>query len=117
METRKHHIALDLFVVIGVVFIAYILQTILVPLLFAILLSVLVYPIVRFLERKLRFNRIFSALVSIIILVTILMAIFTFIGMQLEEIVSKSGEYSESIQNKIKPLIQDAEKKNWLKYR
>jgi predicted PurR-regulated permease PerM len=110
METRKHHIALDLFVVIGVVFIAYILQTILVPLLFAILLSVLVYPIVRFLERKLRFNRIFSALVSIIILVTILMAIFTFIGMQLEEIVSKSGEYSESIQNKIKPLIQDAEK-------
>ena len=110
METKKNHIALNLFVFIGIVFIAYMLQTILVPLLFAILLSVLLYPIVRFLERKLRFNRIFSALVSIFISFIVLLAVFTFIGLQLEEIVSKSGEYIESIESKLKPLILDAEK-------
>lgn len=107
---RKKHVALDLFVVIGIVFIAYIMQGIIVPLLFALLLSVLLYPIVRFLERKLKFNRIFSTLVSIFISFIVLLAVFTFIGIQIDEIVSKSDSYAESIGKKITPMIKDIEK-------
>jgi len=110
MEVRKNHIALDLFVFIAIVFIAFVLQEIIVPILFALLLSVLLYPIVRFLERKLRFNRIFSALTAILISFIVLMAVFTFIGIQLKEIISKSGGYMDSIEAKMLPLIKDAEK-------
>jgi predicted PurR-regulated permease PerM len=110
MEVRKKHIAFDLFVFIAVVFIAFVLQEIIVPLLFALLLSVLLYPIVQFLERKLRFNRIFSALTAIFISFIVLMAVFTFIGIQLKEIISKSDEYMDSIEAKMLPIIKDAEK-------
>jgi len=109
MEVRKNHIALDLFVFIAIVFIAFVLQEIMVPVLFALLLSVLLYPIVQFLERKLRFNRIFSALTAILISFIVAMAVFTFIGIQLKEIISKSGEYMDSIEAKMLPLIKDAE--------
>lgn len=109
MESRKNLIALDLFVLIGVVFITYLLQEIIVPLLFAMLLSVLLFPIVRFLERKLRFKRLFSTLVSIFISFIVLMAVFTFIGIQIDKIVSKSDSYAESIGQKITPLIKDIE--------
>lgn len=114
MEAKQNHIALDLFVFISIIFMAYMLQDLLVPLFYAVLLSVILYPVVSFLERKLRFNRIFSALVSILFLLIIFISVFTFIGIQLEEIISKSGEYVESIENKIKPLIQDAEKSTGL---
>jgi predicted PurR-regulated permease PerM len=110
MEVRKKHITFDLFVFIAVVFIAFVLQEIIVPLLFALLLSVLLYPIVQFLERKLRFNRIFSALTAIFISFIVLMAVFTFIGIQLKEIISKSDEYMDSIEAKMLPIIKDAEK-------
>lgn len=116
METKvTHHIALDFFVVIATVFTAYILQDIIVPLLFSIILSVLLFPVVSFLERKLRFNRIFSAVVSVLFLCTLIITIVTFIGIQLEEIVSKSDTYVTQIEKKIKPLIRQAEKSTGLK--
>ena len=116
METKTtHHIALDFFVVIATVFTAYILQDIIVPLLFAIILSVVLFPVVSFLERKLRFNRIFSAVVSVLFLCTLIITIITFIGIQLEEIVSKSDTYVTQIEKKIKPLIRQAEKSTGLK--
>lgn len=110
METKiKNHIALDFFVVIAIVFTAYMLQTIIVPLLFSIILSVLIFPIVSFLERKLRFNRIFSATFSVLFLCLAILAIFTFIGVQFNEIISKSDTYVSQIERKMKPLIHQAE--------
>lgn len=111
MKTENnHHIALDFFVVIAIVFTAYTLQDIIIPLLFSIILSVLLYPIVSFLEQKLRFNRIISATVSIFLLCLLIVSIFTFIGIQLDEIISKSDSYVSKIENKIVPLIHQAEK-------
>ncbi|MGV9004313.1 AI-2E family transporter [Flavobacterium sp.] len=116
METKvTHHIALDFFVVIATVFTAYILQGIIVPLLFSIILSVVLFPVVSFLERKLRFNRIFSAVVSVIFLCTLIIAVFTFIGIQLESIISESDSYVAKIEKKIIPLIHEAEKSTGLK--
>ncbi len=116
METKTtHHIALDFFVVIATVFTAYILGSIIVPLLYAIILSVLIYPLVSFLERKLRFNRIFSAVVSVIVLGSLIISVFYFIGMQLDEIITKKDSYITQIEKKIKPLIQKAEKSTGLK--
>lgn len=110
METKiKNHIALDFFVVIAIVFTAYMLQTIIVPLLFSIILSVLIFPVVSFLERKLRFNRIFSATFSVLFLCLSILAIFTFIGVQFNEIISKSDTYISQIERKMKPLIHQAE--------
>ncbi|MEZ4877150.1 MAG: AI-2E family transporter [Flavobacterium sp.] len=116
METKtNHHIALDFFVVIATVFTAYILQDIIVPLLFSIILSVLLYPIVSFLERKLRFGRILSAIVSVILLCLLIITLFTAIGIQLDEIISKSDSYVFKIESKITPLIQQAEKSTGIK--
>lgn len=108
-KTNKQHIALDFFVVIAIVFTAYMLQTIIVPLLFSIILSVLIFPVVSFLERKLRFNRIFSATFSVLFLCLSILAIFTFIGVQFNEIISKSDTYISQIERKMKPLIHQAE--------
>jgi predicted PurR-regulated permease PerM len=110
METKTtQHIAFDFFVVIAIVFSAYMLQGILVPLLISIILSVLIYPVVYFLERKLRFNRVFSATFSVLFLCLSILAIFTFIGIQFNEIISKSDTYKAQIEKKIKPLIHQAE--------
>lgn len=110
METKTtQHIAFDFFVVIAIVFTAYMLQGILVPLLISIILSVLIYPVVYFLERKLRFNRVFSATFSVLFLCLSILAIFTFIGIQFNEIISKSDTYIAQIEKKIKPLIHQAE--------
>ena len=110
METKTtQHIAFDFFVVIAIVFSAYMLQGILVPLLISIILSVLIYPVVYFLERKLRFNRVFSATFSVLFLCLSILAIFTFIGIQFNEIISKSDTYIAQIERKMKPLIHQAE--------
>ncbi|MFD2907148.1 AI-2E family transporter [Flavobacterium ardleyense] len=110
METKTtQHIALDFFVVIAIVFTAYMLQGILVPLLISIILSVLIFPVVYFLERKLRFNRIFSATFSVLFLCLSIFAIVSFIGIQFNEIISKSDTYISQIEKKIKPLIHQAE--------
>ena len=110
METKTtQHIAFDFFVVIAIVFTAYMLQGILVPLLISIILSVLIYPVVYFLERKLRFNRVFSATFSVLFLCLSILAIFTFIGIQFNEIISKSDTYIAQIERKMKPLIHQAE--------
>lgn len=108
-KTTKQHIALDFFVLIAIVFTAYMLQGILVPLLISIILSVLIFPVVLFLERKLRFNRIFSATFSVLFLCMAILAIFTFIGIQFNDIIDKSDTYKAQIEKKIKPLIHQAE--------
>lgn len=84
----------NLLFIVLLVFVLYVLQPILIPILFAIILSISIFPLVKFLERKLRFKRVFSALTSILIMIVVIGLLFTFIGVQISEIVSKSDTYA-----------------------
>jgi predicted PurR-regulated permease PerM len=107
---KKDHIVLDLLAFISIVFIAYILQSFLIPLLFAIILSVLIYPVVHFFESKLCFNRIISITLAITIFTSLVFTVFVLIGIQFEEIISKSDKYQAQIEKKIGPLLAQTEK-------
>ena len=99
----------NLLFIVLLVLVLYILQPLIVPLLFAVILCISIFPLVKFLERKLRFNRLFSALTSIIILIVGIVVLFTFIGIQFSEIISKSDQYAarlEEIYNQNASLIE-----------
>ncbi len=106
----KNHIALDLLAFISLVFIAYMLQDFLIPLFFAIILSVLIYPIVHYFETRLCWNRIVSISIAITIFSAIIFAVFVLIGFQFQEMVSKSDQYYDQIEQKISPLLTQTEK-------
>jgi len=110
-ETNKrYHIALDLLAFTLIIFIAYMLQDFLIPLFFAIILSVLIYPIVQYFESRLCLNRILSITIAITFFVAMTLTIFTLIGFQFEEIVDKSDTYYKQIEQKINPILTQAEK-------
>lgn len=88
----------NLLFIVLLIFVLYVLQPLIVPLLFAIILSISIFPLVKFLERKLKFNRVFSALTSIIIFIVGIVLLFTFIGVQISEIVSKSDTYAVKLE-------------------
>jgi predicted PurR-regulated permease PerM len=107
---NKNHIALDLLAFILLVFMAYMLQDFLIPLFFAIILSVLIYPIVQYFETRLCFNRIVSITIAITIFTGLVFSVFILIGYQFEEIVNKSHDYYEQIEEKINPILAQTEK-------
>ncbi len=92
MKTQNNYTNNLLFIVL-LVFILRVIQPIIIPILFAILLSISIFPLVKFLEQKLKFNRVFSALTSILVLFIAISLLFTFIGVQISEIVNKSDAY------------------------
>lgn len=83
--------------IIAIVFILYILQSVLIPILLAIMLSVMLYPATKFLERKFRFNRMLSAITVLLLFIFITLGLFAFIGFQLTEILSKGDVYSKRL--------------------
>ena len=105
----KNHVALDLLSFIAIVFLAYILQDFLIPLLFSIILSVLIYPVVQFFESRLCFNRIVSISIAILLFTIVIFSVFVLIGIQFEDIMSKSEQYNTQISQKIKPLLSQLE--------
>ncbi|MDR6843722.1 AI-2E family transporter [Flavobacterium granuli] len=107
---KKDHIALDLLAFISIVFIAYMIQDFLIPLFFAIILSILIYPIAHYFESRLCFNRIVSITIAITIFTSLVFTVFILIGLQFEEIVSKSDKYYVQIEQKIIPLLTQTEK-------
>lgn len=111
MNTLKHkkHIVNDLLAFILIVFMAYILQDFLIPIFFALILSVLIFPIVKYFETRLCFNRIFSISLAIIIFTTIIFFIVVLIGIQFEEIMSKSDMYYAKIGSKLTTIIEQTE--------
>nr|WP_244970339.1 AI-2E family transporter [Flavobacterium macrobrachii] len=76
---------------------------------FAIILSISIFPIVKFLERKLKFKRFFSALTAIVVLFIIVGLLFTFIGIQLSEIVAKSDIYAIKLERVFNDTISEME--------
>lgn len=107
---KKDHITLDLLAFVLIVFMAYMLQDFLIPLFFAIILSVLIYPIAQYFESSLCFNRIVSITIAIVIFTALVFTFFILIGLQFEEIVSKSDQYYNQIEQKIKLLLAQTEK-------
>ncbi|MCG9790958.1 AI-2E family transporter [Flavobacterium algicola] len=105
----KNHYALNLLGISLIVLIAYLLQDFIIPLIFAIILSVLIFPIVQFFEIKLKWNRILSISLSIIIFSIIVFAVFILIGIQFEDIMSKSSKYYVQIERKVTPMLRDLE--------
>ncbi|WP_418263177.1 AI-2E family transporter [Flavobacterium faecale] len=105
----KSHLALDLLGLVLIIFIAFILQDFVIPLLFAIILSVLIYPIVQFFESRLCFNRIISITLAITIFTVIIFTVFVLIGIQFEEIMSKSSRYYVQIERKTTPVFAKLE--------
>ena len=106
---NKPHIVNDLFAFVLVVLIAYFMQDFLIPIIFALILSVLIFPIVKFFETYLCFNRIISITISIVLFTTLLFFVFVLIGIQFEEIMSKSDMYYDKIGSKIATLIEQTE--------
>ncbi|MBK8518382.1 MAG: AI-2E family transporter [Saprospiraceae bacterium] len=115
MNENKAHIALDILAVVLIVFIAYMLRSVLTPLIFATILSTLIYPIVHYFETHLYFNRVIAITISILIFCSIIFAIFVFIGTQFNDIMDKSSGYYESITKKLTQLIHHTEKTTGLK--
>jgi predicted PurR-regulated permease PerM len=93
-QTNASVYANNLLFIVLLVFVLYVLQPLIIPLLFAIILSISIFPLVKFLERKLRFKRVFSALTAILVMIVVIGLLFTFIGIQISEIVSKSDMYA-----------------------
>jgi predicted PurR-regulated permease PerM len=93
-QTNASVYANNLLFIVLLVFVLYVLQPLIIPLLFAIILSISIFPLVKFLERKLRFKRVFSALTAILVMIVVIGLLFTLIGIQISEIVSKSDMYA-----------------------
>jgi predicted PurR-regulated permease PerM len=115
MEKRGHHISLDIFAFIAIIFIAFIGRNFIVPLLFAIILSVLIFPFVRFFESKICFNRIIAITISILLFTAIIFAVFVVIGIQFTDIMDKSDQYYNKIERQILDIIQSTEKSTGIK--
>lgn len=90
-------LARNLFLTITVVFILYVLKSVMIPLLFGIIISVMLYPITKFLERKFRFRRLASSITVLLLFILIVLGIFFFVGYQISEILSKSDIYGKRL--------------------
>ena len=90
-------LARNLFLTITVVFILYVLKSVMIPLLFGIIISVMLYPITKFLERKFRFRRLASSITVLLFFILIVLGIFFFVGYQISEILSKSDIYGKRL--------------------
>jgi predicted PurR-regulated permease PerM len=89
----------------------YVLKPLIVPLLYSIILSILIFPIVRFLENKLSFNNLLSALSAILLMILAIIILFSLIGMQLSDLVSKSSIYAIKLEQFYINFAQETESK------
>lgn len=109
MDTKPHHITLDILAFIAIVFIAFIGRDFIVPLLFAVILSVLIFPFVKYFENKICLNRIVAITISIFLFTLIIFVIFVLIGIQFNDIMDKSDLYYKQIEKQIFHLIHATE--------
>lgn len=79
-------LALVLFSVICLGYLAILGQTLLAPLLTSFLLALLLLPLANFLERRFRFRRSIASLVSVIIMIAVISAILYFLVNQLTDL-------------------------------
>jgi predicted PurR-regulated permease PerM len=105
----------NLLFIIGLVFILYVLKPIVVPLLFAIILSISIFPVVLFFQTKLKLNRAISAVLGILLLVVVVLILFAFIGAQLSDIIDKSDQYSQRLNQIVRSSTRSLESRFGIK--
>ena len=112
MNTKNYNnqLALNLFSVIAVVFILYVLKPFIVPMLFAIIFSVMIFPIQLFLEKKWRCNRLFATLTSMFALLVITASVFFLMSTQISSFMDNSEEYSEKISDLFHESVNGVER-------
>jgi len=76
-------LALVLFCLISLTYIAILGQSLLAPLLFSFLMGILLLPVANFLERRLKFKRSLSTIVAVILMISVIGGIIYFFGNQL----------------------------------
>lgn len=79
-------LALTLFCLISLTYIAILGQSLLAPLLFSFLMAILLLPVANFLEHRLKFKRALSTLIAVIILIAVIGGIIYFFGDQLSNL-------------------------------
>ena len=79
-------LALVLFSVICLGYIAIIGQTLLAPLLTSFLLSLLLLPLANFLERKLRFKRSIASIISVVLMIAFISSVMYFLANQMTDL-------------------------------
>ncbi|WP_443938335.1 AI-2E family transporter [Pedobacter sp. MW01-1-1] len=103
-------LALVLFCLISLTYIAILGQTLLAPLLFSFLMAILLYPLANFLEKKFKFKRSLSTTTSVVLMVVVIGSILYFFSNQL------SALWAEWPQLKAKGDQSYHELKNWLSH-
>lgn len=81
-------LALVLFCLISLTYIAILGQTLLAPLLFSFLMALLMLPVANSLERRLRFKRSLSTISAVLLMIAVVAAVVYFFGNQLRDLWS-----------------------------
>ncbi|MCX2575416.1 AI-2E family transporter [Pedobacter sandarakinus] len=79
-------LALILFCLISLTYIAILGHTLLAPLLFSFLMAILLLPVSNFLEQRFKFKRSFSTIVSVVLMIGVISGVIYFFGNQLSDL-------------------------------
>ncbi|QPH39659.1 AI-2E family transporter [Pedobacter endophyticus] len=79
-------LALVLFCLISLTYIAILGQSLLAPLLFSFLMAILLLPVGNFLETRLKFKRSLSTIIAVILMIAVISGIVYFFGKQLSDL-------------------------------
>ncbi len=90
-------LALTLFSLIALCYIAIVVKEILSPLLFSLLFSIVLLPLAGFFERKLKFPAGAAAGLSVILLIVGLFLVFYFLGSQISRLAEDWPQFQEQI--------------------
>ena len=97
-------LALILFILIALCFIAIEIKEVLSPLIFALLFSVALLPLVNFFEKRARFPGGMAAGISVILLVLVLFSLFYFLGSQLSRLAEDWPQFQSQMDVTIKNI-------------
>ena len=96
-KTTNNHPIFGILTIITLVFILYILKSLIIPILYAIILAVMVFPVQKFLEHKWRFHRLLATFCSILIIFFVMALIAFLVYFQLNSISNNGEDYSKNI--------------------
>lgn len=101
------------FILLGIISTTYILyvgQEILIPIMLAFLFAILLRPIVLFLKTKLHFPHVLAVMITILLFVLVIIGLFTFLSLQVSEIVNDFNKIQKNISihvHNIQQFIRD----------
>jgi predicted PurR-regulated permease PerM len=95
---------------IGTTYILYVGQEILVPIMISFLFAILLGPIALFFKTKLRFPHVLAVMITILLFVLVIIGLFTFLSLQVSEIVNDFNKIQKNISihvHNIQQFIRD----------